>query len=65
MDYELIVLLLDSQETLTGGGDVDQPRLSVGEGFVEKLHEVAVVPSIVSEGQLVHSGGELFCNLML
>ncbi len=34
LDYQVIVLLLDAQETLTGGGDIDQPRFSVGEGLV-------------------------------
>ncbi len=49
LDYQLIVLLLDAQETLAGGGDIDQPGFSVREGFVEKLDEVAVVSSVVSD----------------
>ena len=57
LDYQLVVLLLDSQEALARGGDIDQPSFFVRKGLVEELDEVAVVSSVVSLGKLMHSGG--------
>ena len=65
MHYQIIVLLLDAEEPLSGGVGVDHPGLSIGQWFVEKVDEVAVVSSVILGRQLMHSRRELGDDFLL